>query len=101
MNSKEALDKLFMACDNDLLYEQSGIMFAIKLTSIIEKDLDRLEKLEKVVEILKSMGIRLEHYPKSKNHPYVLKIQAFGDDLFFDLVNELRYNLLKEVLGNE
>ena len=83
-------------------YEEDNevIENALKDYEILKKDLDRLEKLENVIEIFNDMGIKLEHYPKSKNHPYVLKIKAFGDDLFFDLVNEIRYNLLKEVLGN-
>lgn len=49
MDSKKALDKLFMACDNDLLYEQSGIMFATELTNIIEQDLTQLENIKKWV----------------------------------------------------
>lgn len=47
MNSKEALDKLFMAVDEELLYEQCGVIFATELTKIVEQDLDRLEQLEK------------------------------------------------------
>lgn len=91
-------DYMFNGC-----YEEDNkvIETALKDYETIKKDLDRLEKLENVIEIFNGMGIKLEHYPKSKNHPYVLKIKAFGDDLFFDLVNEIRYNLLKEVLEND
>ena len=60
MNSKEALNKLYMACDNDLLYEQSGIMFPSELTRIIEQSLDRLEKLEKENQKLKNTILSLE-----------------------------------------
>ena len=100
MKSKEALKEY------KKIYVDKTLKFEFQPTqewylNIIEKDLDRLEKVEKALEILKSMGIKLEHYPKSENHPYVLRIKAFGEDLFFDLTNELRYNLLKEVLGNE
>ena len=95
LSSKEALEMYHrVACYQSVIVDDSRHYETIK------KDLERLEKLENVIEILKGMGIKLEHYQKSKNHPYVLKIKAFGDDLFFDLVNEIRYNLLKEVLEN-
>ena len=53
MTGKKALSKLCMACDDELLYEQSGIIFPNELYTIIEKDLDRLEILEKMLDILR------------------------------------------------
>lgn len=64
MNSKKALDKLCMACDDELLYEQSGIMFPNELYTIIEKDLERLEKLEKENKELKE---RYKHRAETSN----------------------------------
>jgi hypothetical protein len=46
LESKNALDKLFMACDSDLLYEQCGVMFPTELTEPIEKDLIRLKNIK-------------------------------------------------------
>ena len=46
MTSKEALDKLYMACDSNLLYEQCGILFPTTLTDIIEQDLERFKLIE-------------------------------------------------------
>lgn len=60
MTSKEALDKLYMACDSDLLYEQSGIISANELTTIIEQDLDLLEELEDNIKIHKET-IKMQH----------------------------------------
>ena len=54
MNRKEALKKLYNACDNDLLYEQSGILYPNELIEIIEQDLDRFKELVKVIRILKT-----------------------------------------------
>lgn len=65
MNSKEALDKLYMACDSELLYEQSGIISANELTTIIEQDLERLEKLEQAKKLI---FVLLEQVPLKKLH---------------------------------
>lgn len=53
MTSKEALKILFMTCDDDLLLDNYNILFSHKISDIIEKDLDRLEKLEEFVQFLK------------------------------------------------
>ena len=52
MTSKEALDKLYTARDENLLYDQCGIIFSIDLFNIVKKDLERLEALEKENEKL-------------------------------------------------
>ena len=45
MKSLEALNKLYMACDSELLYEQCGILFPAVLTDVIEQDLELLQEL--------------------------------------------------------
>ena len=41
---KEALDKLYKAVDEELLYEQCGVIFATELIEVIEKEFEQLEK---------------------------------------------------------
>ncbi len=88
MNSKEALDKLFMAVDEELLYEQCGVIFATELTEVVEQNLDRLEKLEKALDILKEVV--------SLNSNMILETER----QFLRLSKE-EYELLKEVLGDD
>lgn len=116
MTGKEALETIGMTKTNNIKSESLSkprVMYLVKELrkkeiQTIKKDLDRLKELEKendklkeVIKNLKSMDIKLEYHPKNIKHQYILRIKAFGKDLFFDLVNEIRYNLLKEVLGNE
>lgn len=99
MNSKEALDKLFMAVDEELLYEQCGVIFATELTKVIEQDLDRLEKLKKALDILKDkVYLKVKKYCKEDyENPYKLEVEM---DYSYDLIQE-DYELLKDVLGVE
>lgn len=129
MNSKKALSKLYMACDDELLYEQNGIMFPNELYTIIEKDLDRLEKLEKENKVLRE---KVNHFKNIKNRyrrneKFVekenaklkktieilkdkLEITLYSHDEYFNppMINgteifknltQEEYELLKEVLG--
>ena len=115
MTSKEALNKLCISCDNELLYEQSGIIFINELINIIEKDLERLEqlednikihketikmqhsqieKLEKVIAILKSKGVQEDFLKHTKNvNDYNKAIKHLN---YFDELTQEEYELLKE-----
>ena len=59
----------------------------------IEKDLDRLEKLEKTIELLKDRVKMLETYHEPKTHYYYLYISGR-----IVLLSSEEYELLKEVL---
>ena len=95
MMSKEALDKLFKAVDEELLYEQCGVIFATELTKVIEKDLDRLEQLEKALDILKEkVYLKVKKYCKEDyENPYKLEVEM---DYSYDLTQK-DFELLKEV----
>lgn len=91
MTGKEALDKLFMAVDEELLYEQSGYIFATELTKSIEQDLDRLKQLEKENQELKE-AISILKLVSSLNCDKTLETERN----FLRLTQE-EYELLKEV----
>lgn len=126
MTSKEALDKLVIACDNDLLYEQSGILYPNELIEIIEQDLDRLEKINEVWhknEPMESVDINGNHLQEvydflhrtiKELEKYKSAIKIINDALelyvdFYEVGVENRSSfidyedseLLKEVLGYE
>lgn len=99
MNSKEAI-KMFEDCA-----ECEGWDFFEEIDAI-KKDLDRLEKLEKVVDILKQ-DITIERY---ENRGYIINNGI--EELIVDYsywcyptpsinLTECEYNLLKEVLEDE
>ena len=89
MTSKEALQE-FYYCDTDNVVEKSKILY-----ELLEKDLDRLEKLEKVIELLKTRVKMFEIYREPKNCYYYLYI---GGRIVF--LSREEYDLLKEVLEN-
>ena len=62
----------------------------------IKQDLDRLEKLEKTIELLKVRVKMLETYHKPKSRCYYLYI---GGRIVF--LSREEYDLLKEVLEDE
>ena len=107
MNSKEALGKLFMAVDEELLYEQSGYIFATELTKPIEQDLDRLEHLEKKYKKLeetfkKRAELCNEFAEYTRQYGKVLdflmdkfKLELKGNRLYF-LYNNQYFELDKE-----
>lgn len=93
MTSKEALDKLCMACDDDLLYEQSGILFPNELIEIIEQDLEVLEIIKKhfeikVIDVLETKTITI----MEKREPF---------NIVAHIVTSKNYKLLKEALSND
>lgn len=116
MNSIEALNKLYMACDNDLLYKQSGIMFPTELTKIIQQDLDRLEtfnyitiqnvelreentKLKEAIKIIINKGVNkliLKNTKIFAEYNTIIKHLEYFDEL-----TQKEYKLLKEVFKNE
>ena len=62
MNSKEFLDKLYDACDKELLYEQCGILDAYELFEGIKKDLDRLEEQQNYIQYLYDENQKLNKF---------------------------------------
>ena len=64
--------------------------------SVIEKDLGRLEKLEKTIELLKARVKMLEthHEPRSRYHHLFIGGRVV-------LLSREEYELLKEVLEND
>ena len=89
MTSKEAL-KEFYYCDTDNVIDKSKILY-----EALEKDLNRLEKLEKVIELLKAKLKMLETYHEPKTRYYYLYI---GGRIV--LLSREEFELLKEVFYN-
>ena len=87
MTSKEAL-KEFYYCDTDNVVEKGKILY-----KLIENDLDRLEKLEKAIELLKTRVKMFEIHHGPKSRCYYLYI---GGRIVF--LSREEYELLKEVL---
>ena len=86
MTSKEALKEL-KACTIS--------KWGLDRVNIINKDLDRLEKFEKTIEILKARVKMFEIYHGPKSRYYYLYI---GGRIVF--LSREEYELLKEVLEN-
>ena len=93
MTSKEALDKLCMACDDDLLYEQSGILFPNELIEIIEQDLEVLEIIKKHFEI------KMIDVLGTKTITIMEKREPFN--IVAHIVTNKDHKLLKEALSND
>lgn len=102
MTSKEALERLLVlarACDYEVREHRNS--YCDMLEKAIQKDLERLEKLEKVIEILKR--ICLFEFEEETTYPqdewadcYVIYITQFNNGF-----NKEEYELLKEVLKNK
>lgn len=88
MTSKECLKRID---ERNYLTEREHKEFL----SIIEKDLDRLEKLEKAIELLKARVKMLETHHEPRSRYYHLFI---GGRVV--LLSREEYELLKEVLEN-
>ena len=86
MTSKEALSDLYFLA----IGEQEHVS---KCKKTIEKDLNRLEKLEKAIELLKARVKMLETYHEPRSRYYYLYI---GGRIV--LLSREEYMLLKEVL---
>ena len=63
---------------------------------VVKQDLDRLEKLEKAIELLKTRVNMFEIHHEPKSHYYYLYI---GGRIVF--LSREDYNLLKEAIENE
>ena len=95
MTSKEALEKLYNAMDENLLYNQSGIVYPIDLYLTIEQDLEQLEKYKNAIELLKKyVGFKLVIDPVDSVRGITIKYE-YSD------ISKQEYALLKEVLENE
>lgn len=116
MTSKECLEKLYDACDKDLLYEQCGILDAYELYEVIKQDLDRLEKLEDNIKIhketIKMQQNQIESLQsenqKLENAIEILKEvcslncdKTLETERQFLKLSQEEYELLKKVLGGE
>ncbi|MDY4822196.1 MAG: hypothetical protein SO148_00110 [Candidatus Onthovivens sp.] len=96
MTSKEALNYLLVNSEelyNQYEEDEKFYLDAVELYNIVLKDLDRLEKLEKVIEILKKA--LLLNVKEVRGVYYVL-----GYDNNYCLTKE-EYELLKGVLEND
>ena len=95
MTSKECLSDLYFLAIGDENHTK-------KCKEIIEKDLDRLEKLEKVIKILNDKRVNVYHiwlfndYEQYKYYHPLLKYNTEKDALSFE-----EFTLLKEVLYND
>ena len=89
MTSKEALSDLYFLA----IGEQEHIS---KCKETIEQDLERLEKLEKTIELLKARVKMLETHHEPRSRYYHLFI---GGRVV--LLSREEYELLKVVLENE
>jgi hypothetical protein len=100
MESKQALDYLHRLSLIPIKSKSKEELFRRKLRNIVEKDLDRLEKLDKAIEIIKEKLIDIELLIKSKT---IDEYNEFGEyNEFIDYWNKLEkeeYELLKEVFG--
>lgn len=86
MTSKEALEILYRNCPMTVIREDDNIsLYAQYLVEVITQDLERLEKLEKTIEILKG---------RICVHNQYICYDAYADIRLKD--NEIE--LLKEVL---
>ena len=99
LNSKEALEHICKNCDNEccpyIHYEQSRCAFY----GVIRKDLDRLEKLEKVIDILenKIVNILILKYCIAKGGGVETYNLHYKTE---EPITQEEYELLKEVFGN-
>ena len=99
MTSKECLEHICKSCDHEccpyIHYEKSRCAFY----GVIRKDLDRLEKLEKVIDILenKIVNILILKYCIAKGGGVETYNLHYKTE---DQITQEEYELLKEVFGN-
>ena len=99
MTSKECLEHICKNCDNKccpyIHYEKSRCGFY----GVIRQDLDRLEKLEKVIDILenKIVNILILKYCIAKGGGVETYNLHYKTE---DQITQEEYELLKEVFGN-
>lgn len=94
MTSKEALERLNKHFYLEAYSFDPNEKSNIREYEIIKQDLDRLEKLEKVIEILKDKFIHhFIRYSKS-----LTEYNKFIRDSEYDELTQEEYELLKEVI---
>lgn len=102
MTSKEALIYVKMCCSDGLQLPQNQSLEQVKLIGAsietIKQDLDRLEKLEKVIEILKNCVYLIENELIHNHLDYLLILKGRYEEIELD---KEEYDLLKEWLENE
>lgn len=97
MKSKEALEKI-RAYHNQISLLCKGKLNnkIINAENQIEKDLNRIEKMEKAIKILKDkLEITINSHAEYFNQPMIS-----GNEIYTNLTQE-EYKLLKEVLEDE
>lgn len=104
MTSKEALIYVKMCCSDGLQLPQNQSLEQVKLIGAsietIEKDLDRLEKLEKVIDFLKlNFDISLDSKLRISDGSEC--VQTFITYLPENTTIDEMFKALKEVLENE
>ena len=102
MKSKEALERLLFlarACDYEVREHRNS--YCDILEKVIEKDLDRLDKLEKIIEILKQhIDFVIGLYHVKDIEVYIYFGQSTINITDYGLIQE-EYDLLCEVLKDE
>lgn len=98
MNGKEAFDKIF----DKLTYDQQQELGDQVLRTVYQ-DLNRLENLEKVIEILKKAVDEIEIITCGEEDCYgeVSLYQKINGSISIPLKTKEEYILAKEVLSNE
>ena len=94
MNGKEAYDKIF----DKLTYDQQQEL-GEQVLRIVYQDLNRLENLEKAIEILNDK-LELTLYHNKILNTYSIELMCFEEHLGKYITQE-EYELLKELLGNK
>ena len=102
MNGKEALERLdkhfYLRCYSFDTNENSNI----REYEIIKQDLDRLEKLEKVIEMLKDkFNFTLDKPSPNGEYPLVYENHQSGLGRLAKILTQQEYELLKEWFGND
>ena len=104
MSSKEALERLSECANGEkkLLFSQ-----CLELENIIKKDLNRLEKLEKVIDFINEAFV-IELNDDEEDDTYTICLLEYDEYLeevaisgVTKYVDKEQYDLLKEVLENE
>ena len=101
MNSKEALEHICKNCDHEccpyIHYDKSHCVYY----GVISQDLDRLEKLEKVIDILKEGLNRVFIFKFGENIDnggYISITKIDCNNITIVNIRKEEYELLKEVL---
>ena len=97
LSSKEALEGLIDAYISWRAYQTRECIENDYRYKKLLKDLDRLEKLEKVIEILKERGGIHLYINRNNNNKLTLDF----DDCISCVLEPKEYKLLKEVLEND